>query len=310
MSRYPASLEQIIPPFSQFWIMMVEDLWRYAPGQTATVRACLPGCRAVLEWFQPHLKDGVLSGHVPWWNFLDWLNGWHHGVHPVASAGLPCASLNMQYLAAIQAYHRLLLDFGCDAEAGYWAGEADRLAQAIVATFWDADRNLFREGTDSSWGYTQHAQAWGLLSGIVPADAINSVADSLHDDTSLAQSTYYQSFYIVEALAKVGRLERLWDKWLAPWRNGLSLHFSTWPEKPEPTRSDCHAWSAWPSYALITYALGVRPTAPGFASHEIAPHRINGWDKLSGSVPTPRGMLNVTVEWAADGALTVESHTT
>lgn len=302
-SRYPSRLEQIIPPFSLLWVLMVEDLWRYAPGEAQTVADCLPGCRGILEWFGKRLTpEGVLGGELPWWNFVDWAEGWPFGVPPPAASGQPSATMNLQYLAALQAYVRLHEGLGDTRESEFWQAEADMLADSILSTFWDTDARLFREGPDDDWGCTQHAQAWAILTDLVPTEALEDVVESLHEDDTLTKTTYYQTFYVVEALAKVGRLERLWDQWLAPWRDALALHLSTWPEKPEPTRSDCHAWSAWPTYCFLTHVLGVRPTESGFAAHEIAPQRVAGWDHVAGTVPTPSGLLRVTVDWSGGGA--------
>ncbi len=297
-SRYPSRLEQVIPPFSLMWVLMVEDLWRYAPDEAQTVTDCLPGCRGVLEWFGKNLTpDGVLGGPLPWWNFVDWAEGWPAGVPPPAESGLPSATLNLQYLAALQAYVRLQDSLGDTREVEFWQAEADMLADSILGVFWDPDARLFREGPDDDWGCTQHAQAWAILTGLVPSNAMEDVVASLHEDDTLTKATYYHTFYVAEALAKAGRLAQLWDHWLAPWRQALALHLTTWPEQPEPTRSDCHAWSAWPTYCLLTHVLGVKPTEPGFAALEVTPQRVAGWDTMSGLVPTPAGLLSVSVAW-------------
>lgn len=126
-------------------------------------QAALPGCRGVLEWFGRHLTpDGVLGGFLPWWNFVDWATGWHDGAPPPVAAGLPSATINLQYLAALQAYVRLQEGLGDARESEFWQAEADMLADAILLTFWDPDARLLREGPGAEWGYTQHAQAWGF----------------------------------------------------------------------------------------------------------------------------------------------------
>lgn len=309
-SRYPSCIEQVIPPFSLLWILMVEDLWRFAPDGQQTVAESLLGCRGVLEWFGRQLTpDGVLGGNIPHWNFVDWPDEWMEtkGVPPVAAAGLPCATLNLQYLAALRAYVRLRLALGDTRESEFWEAEADMLADSITGTFWDKKRKLYREGPDASWGYSQHAQAWALLTGLVAPDDIDAVVKGLHEDDDLVKTTYYHTFYVVEALAKVGRIEKLWSKWLQPWRGALDLHVSTWPERPEPSRSDCHAWSAWPTYALIKHVLGVRPGKAGFSKATIAPQHVEGWDIIEGSVPTPAGLLNVNVDWTAANAPRITS---
>ncbi|MGI4788743.1 MAG: family 78 glycoside hydrolase catalytic domain [Janthinobacterium lividum] len=302
-SRYPSRMEQIIPPFSLLWILMAEDLARYAPHEAAAVQGCLPGCRAVLEWFARRVDtaQGVLPGALPWWNFVDWAPGFVDGAPPPFAAGRPCATLNLQYLAALQACARL----HGETDGLPWQKQAEELSAAISRVFWDADRNLLREGGVAEgelWADTQHAQAWGILTGVVPPPAVQAVCDSLHTNLQLTPATYYHLFYVVEALAKAGRLESLWTHWLTPWQDALKMHLSTWPEQPEPTRSDCHAWSAWPTYALLTHVLGVQPAGTEEGSrYTVSPQRVTGWDRVKGLVPLPGGAVQVAVEWQPDG---------
>ena len=302
-SRYPSRMEQVIPPFSLLWVLMVEDLRRYAPGEVETVRACLPGCAGVLAWFQRRLTaDGVVGGHLPWWNFVDWAPGWGTGVPPPITAGLPSATVNLQYLAAMQAYSRLQAGFGNTGEVARMQAEAQTLSDAIFALFWDTERGLLREGPGPEWEHTQHAQAWGILTGAIPEAEWPGVADRLHTDSTLTPATFYQLFYVAEALAKAGRLDQLWTRWLAPWQDALALHLSTWPEMPEPTRSDCHAWSAWPTYCFLTHVLGIQPSAPGFGAYTVTPKRVAGWDKITGTIATPSGPLSVSIDWTNGAA--------
>jgi len=301
LSRYPSNLQQIIPPFSLLWILMVEDLQRYAPEETGIVAGCLTGCRDVLEWFRKHLNADGLLGALPWWNFVDW--SWPAGVPPPSMAGLPSATLNLQYLAALQSYVRLLEAAGDTRELEFWKSLAGSIMNAIQQQFWDPARRLFREGTDASWGYTQHAQAWGILTDAVPDGAMGDLVESLHNDDTLVKTTFYHTFYVVEALAKAGRLEQLWEKWLAPWRDALDMGLTTWPEEPEPTRSDCHAWSAWPTYIFLTHVLGVMPGAAGQGEYTVSPKYVAGWDDIAGSICIPGGMLQVRVRWEGGKAV-------
>ena len=50
---------------------------------------------------------------------------------------------------------------------------------------------------------------------------------------------------------------------LGPWRQMLALGLTTWAEKPEPTRSDCHAWSAHPNFDLLATVAGIEPARGG-----------------------------------------------
>ena len=80
----------------------------------------------------------------------------------------------------------------------------------------------------------------------------------------------------------------------------LHLGLTTWAETPEPTRSDAHAWSAHPTYDLLTIVAGIRPDAPGFKRVRIAPH-LDGLTTLNASMPHPAGKIDVSYRRTRDG---------
>jgi hypothetical protein len=77
----------------------------------------------------------------------------------------------------------------------------------------------------------------------------------LLSDPALTRSTYYFSYYQLEALREAG-LGDCYVEQLGPWRRMLDLGLTTVPET-EPTRSDSHAWSAHPNYGLLATLDGV-----------------------------------------------------
>ena len=88
-------------------------------------------------------------------------------------------------------------------------------------------------------------------------------------------------------MKKVG----LGDEYLAqlgPWRQMLALGLTTWAENPEPTRSDCHAWSAHPNFDLLATVAGIEPAAPGFREVAIQPH-LGPLKQLKATLPHPAG---------------------
>ena len=54
----------------------------------------------------------------------------------------------------------------------------------------------------------------------------------------------------------------------------LDLGLTTWAEKPDPTRSDSHAWSAHPTADLLTIVAGIEPAARLHARPHPAAHRL------------------------------------
>jgi hypothetical protein len=57
-------------------------------------------------------------------------------------------------------------------------------------------------------------------------------------------------------------------------------------------KSLCHAWGASPIYLLGKYYLGVKPTAPGYATY-VAEPRLGGLQWMQGKVPTPKGEIEL-----------------
>jgi alpha-L-rhamnosidase len=110
----------------------------------------------------------------------------------------------------------------------------------------------------------------------------------------MSTPTYYFRFYLSRALEHAGMAD-LYSQQLQPWRDMLRLGLTTWAENPEPTRSDCHAWSATPNYDLLTLVAGIRPEAPGFRSVRIAPH-LRGLHRLDASMPHAGGTIHTVYQ--------------
>lgn len=90
---------------------------------------------------------------------------------------------------------------------------------------------------------------------------------------------------------------------LDPWRAMLAVGLTTFAETAEPTRSDCHAWSAHPVLGLLQTVAGVSSVAPGWARARVAP-RPGRLQRFQATVAHPEGDLRV--EFGGD-ELTVES---
>ena len=120
-----------------------------------------------------------------------------------------------------------------------------------------------------------------------------------HTVRGLAQTLNVSKPAITRALDRIQRFGDWHTYILRPWRHYLTQHVTTWPEYPDPARSDSHAWSAWLAIDYITTILGVRPLAPGWAGARLSP-QTSGLDWARGSAPTPAGPINV--EWRRRGS--------
>ena len=68
-------------------------------------------------------------------------------------------------------------------------------------------------------------------------------------------------------------------------------------------RSFCHAWGAGPIYLLGAYHMGLRPTAPGYATFVVDPD-ASATDSFEGTLPLPDGQVEISLK---DGRLTVRA---
>ena len=142
--------------------------------------------------------------------------------------------------------------------------------------------------------FSQQTNVLAILADAVPASERRAVMTKVLADSTLTQSTYYFSWYLLEALRQSGMAEQYVDQ-LAPWRRMLALGLTSTPENPEPTRSDTHAWAAHPNYGLLATVLGVRPASRGFRTVVVAP-ALGPLQRAEGRVPHPRGDIDVALE--------------
>jgi alpha-L-rhamnosidase len=293
-SRYPSYLPQFIPPFSLLWVGMMHDLWWYH-GDTDFLRQFFPGERGVLGWFEARLAPSGLLGNLGWWNFVDWNKDFKDGVPPQEADG-QSAIISLQFAAALREAAELESAFGNSERAAHFKSLAGRITAAVYKTCWDSSRHLLAD-TPARSRFSQHANILGVLTDTIPTTEQKSVMQTVLSDATLTQCSFYFRFYLFGAMKKAG----LGDEYLSqlgPWRHMLSLGLTTWAETPEPTRSDCHAWSAHPNFDLLATVAGIEPASPGFGTVRIAPH-LGALKQLKATLPHPEG--NISVEYTRDG---------
>ncbi len=289
-SRGPSRLFQYIPPFSLFWIGMVHDYSMYR-DDPALVREMLPAGRSILAWFAAQQKQNGSLKAMPWWNYVDWVRKWQGGVPPMAKDG-SSSILDLLLLAGYQWQADLERQQGLPALAIEYEQRAAALAKTVRSLYWDSGRGLFADN-EAKKSYSQHQQALAILTGVVRGDEAHQLALKMIDDRSLTESTLYFRYYIHTAMMETGLGDRFLDQ-LGTWRDALAAGLTTWPESPEPSRSDAHAWSSHISVDFFRTMLGVQPTAPGFSKVRIAPH-LGRLNDLTGSMPHPHGDIEVEV---------------
>jgi hypothetical protein len=226
---------------------------------------------------------------MPWWNFVDW--AWPNGVPP-AEAGESSAAHDLQLLLALDWAADLEDAFGDRALAAGYRASAQRLRDAIRTRYWDAGRRLFAD-TPRRQAFSQQANALAVLARVVEGDEARALVVRTLTDTSLTQATYYFRHYLHSAVNLVGEGDRYLDL-LGEWDGMLARGLTTWAEKPEPTRSDAHAWSASPNFELFRTVLGIDSAAPGFSRVIVRPY-LGALTRVSGAIPHPKGEIAVSL---------------
>ena len=317
-SRYPCSSMQIIPPYSLFWVAMIHDYWMHR-SDTEFVKSNLRGIDDVLNWHEKYIgsnarldspdplrprseasasraRQGML-GVVPWWNFVDWSWPWDNrkgmgGVPPGADQGRS-SILTLQFVYALNYAAQLNESLGKHYFADHYRKLADSLKNSTYKLCWDDKRGLLADTPDKKI-FSQHANVLAVLVDLVPAGEQKKLMEKVISEKGLTQCTFYFRFYLIRAMKKAG-LGDQYVEMLQPWRDMLKMGLTTFAENPEPTRSDCHAWSASPNYDLLATVCGIEPAEPGFKSVRIEPH-LGPLTWVEGKMPHPLGEIKVRFE--------------
>jgi len=292
-SRYPSYQTQIIPPFSLVWSTMVYDYWMLNDDKPF-VRSMFPGIMDVLNWYESKLDSTDMLGHMEWWNFVDWVRfkNWGLGTPPEQADG-HSAVLTLQYVYTLQKTAILFKAFNMKDEAARYTNLAERIKTAVYKTCWDKQKGLLSDTPDKG-NFSQHANALAILTNTIPQEMQASVASKILNNKEIAECTFYFRFYLTEAIEKAGLSDQYPDM-LGPWKQMLDNGLTTFAEEPDPTRSDCHAWSASPVHHFLSVICGIKPNEPGFKTVRIEPHlgRLN-W--IEGSMPHQLGTIKVSLK--------------
>lgn len=285
-SRYPSNDMQVIPPFSLYWVSMIYDYWMHR-SDDAWVRSLLNGARDVLDWHEQRIGPDGMNGYLEWWNFVDWT--WPAGTPPGREGS--SSILSLQYVYTLGQAEKLFRYYGRNREADHYQALAEKIAGATYRRCWDASRQLMADHPEKKT-YSQHANIWALLTDAIPVEDRQRVFKTLLADTSITQATFYFKFYLFELLKKMEAGDLL-PELLKPWEEMIGLGLTTFAEKPEPVRSDCHAWSASPNYQLLSIVAGINPSSPGFKEVSISPY-LGKQTEVSGKIPHPNGDLKTS----------------
>lgn len=306
------------------WIMTIHEYFLYT-GDDGLVRELYPQVRLAIGWFERHVNEHSLLDRVPYWTFIDWAEVDKRGEVMVLNALFYKTLKDAAVMAGVS---------GAPNDRARFERLAEQVKVGINQRMWDAGRGIYvdcvADGKPSR-RVSQHSNAVAILYGIAPEDRWRGIIEYITDpqrvrlrqtdmrglvtpgpfneETDVVLAQPFFSFYLHRALAQAGAFDKAVARIEELWGAMLDAGATTWWEewKRRANSSECHAWSASPTFDLSTDLLGVRPTEPGFARFAVEP-KPAGLNYAKGVFPTVKG--DVEVEWRIEGgsfALAVRS---
>ncbi len=293
--KYPSAYLQVLSTFSLHYIYMLWEYYRQT-GDRETVRICRGDVDRILDYFDGKIGEDGLVGRLEFWEFVDWQPDWAEfaGTSRALRQG-PSAIINLMYAYALGCGSSLFAATGKKGLAEEYAGRREAVLESVRRLCWDEGKGMYREGPACSQ-FTQHAQAWAVLNGLVKGEAAKALLTSaIEEETCLkcSFSTAYEWFRALEKAEMYGAMRDGLNDWIAL----LELDCTTCPETPRQSRSECHAWSALPMYEMMRTMAGVTAEGIGWEHVRIAPHPMDLED-LQGKAVTPKGDISFRYEKA------------
>lgn len=311
-----------MPEYSLHWIRALARYWEYT-GDEEFVGQMLPVADDIIQRYEIQRGPSGLLEDFGGWVFLDWaqierdvVTGAHDALYVAALeayADLPgAADVSALISTTIEAFELLW-----DGERGVYVdavgkkGKGRRVSQhtngaALLSSLVPSQRvnglierivdpsvmggrgRLVITDTTTTWRDRPDAHDW------IPVFQYRAPTGFDEEADMVAAQPWFCRF-LHEAYARHGRPDlvlaglRRWQ--LQPGHGTLG---EFWEAEPGAA-SRCHGWSTSPTFDLITYVLGVKPAAPGFAQGIIEPH-LGDLTRARGRISTPHGWLSVDTD--------------
>lgn len=254
-SRTPSTLQQFIPSFSLYYIMMVLSHYDNY-GDFSVVDENMPFIMQIFAWYERHSDEYSLVHESEYWHFIDWAEefGEAHGV-PTGEkdAVLGVETLILCYTLGKTA--RVLSGTVYESLAKEYQRRADKIKQSANKLLYSKEKQLY-SNTENKKYFCQHGQIWAVLSGCADGEKAKKIMEKSFSLSGATVSFAY-AYFLFRALEKT-ELYHMRKSMIDSLRNLVSLGCTTVPETPKNARSECHAWGAAVIYEFTAMDLGVK----------------------------------------------------
>ena len=299
----------LIPDWTLQWILNAGDHLRLT-DDIDTIAEIFPSIQKALTWFERSRGPSGLVANMAYWHFMDWSG--------VGRAGEAC-TLNAQLAGCYTQAAAMADALGMARFAAQYRASATALCDALNERHWDDRRGVYIDCVDPATGeqdlrVSQHANAAMILWGgaptdrwqsmvnwitdperitFTPAPPIAETGETLDPETGVVMANTFYSHFVFEALAKAGRLDKVFELIADRYGRMIEAGASTLWESFDPTASLCHGFSASPTWQMSARILGVRRNGPGKATFN---PNLLALDEASGRVPIKEGDVEVTLK--------------
>lgn len=293
-SAYPSRFDFDMGTWSMAWVQSLWDYY-YLRGDTAFVRQFVEPIQGVLEFHWYHLDEAVgLLGPIHTRNFIDW--SIHEGSVPQKRPRIVIthsAMLSLYFAHTLDTAVKLYKELGETEKARRWENLSAKIKSAVYLHCWDEEKQLMADYPDKQQ-FSQHTNILAILGDVVAPAQQESLLERVlsYEHFDEVASSYF-SFFLFKAMQKTGR-EDLFLQHLDFWNTFLERGHTTFGETgfASHDRSDCHAWSAHPTYYLLSSVGGIKPGGVGFKQVRIEPH-LGHLNQLALSMPHPDGRIKL-----------------
>ncbi len=300
-ARAPSCKRQYIPGFSLFFVDML-NMYEARTGDSDYIKPFMPVVDGVLAWFDSHRNEKGQVAVSGMWDFVDWAGPWKatEGA-PITERGEGITVYSMMYAWALSKAARLQRVLGRGSVAEEYLTRREDVLNAVKEHCYDDLRHFFAD-SEKKRRFSQHAQIWAVLSGLVRGQ---EAKDLLARSTALdAQGGYAYAYLWFRSLEMAGCYELAKDR-MDEFRGLLDKNCTTIPETPfDDSRSECHAWGAVALFEFTSMVLGVKLRDDLSRMILVSPY-VEGRDRANGRVFTRFGVVEVS--WKKEGnAFTID----